>query len=510
MPSGLTGLTTPNPAFYGLAKQRQQVSLPPEWATEAKNIVIDGSGRLASRKGWVQMNATPISGTPAIRKLHEYIKGDGTTAIISATATDIFTGVSTPSSIVGALTPTAGNWQFINFNGKCLAWQDGETPIVYTGTGNFADITATSGTLPGGPCCWAAFGRVWAVDTDLQTIKYSALLDETKWATADGGGLIDMSSVWTQGMDEVVAITSYGSALIVFGKRHIVMWTDGSGSEIGLNPANMYVGEIIEGVGLVSRDCFALVGELDIIFWSRSGVRSLRRTLQEQATPVNEISPSNRDYMKDALSVGDVDKCHMIYSPDDGFVLLSHPDNDNTFCFDVRQPLEDGGLRMTEWTLQPLAMCATVDSIIYFGSTMGAADGIIGKYSGYDDDGAAYRFTWQTGWMLVPPQDRLKLLKRCKMFAYSPGYINGSLSWWVDFKGPSKRVTTFELGGSADEWGVDEWNLMEWNAANAYHEVFRPLGGIFQYVRVAVDVDINGLPFAIQSFTLYVKPTRIA
>jgi hypothetical protein len=509
MPSGLVSVTAPAPAFYGLAKQRQQVALSSEYATVASNIVIDGAGRLASRGGWSQLNATPISGTPLIRKLHQYIKKTGATEIISATAAGIFSSDTSPTSKLGALTPSAGNWQFVNFNGYVLGWQTGETPIAYNGTGNFADITASAGTLPTGNACWAAFGRVWAVDTDLQTVRYSALLDHTDWSTASGGGSIDMSSVWTQGMDEVVAISSYGSALIVFGKRHIVMWTDGSGSQIGLDPTNMYVGEIIEGVGLVARDCVALVGELDVVFWSRNGVRSLRRTLQEQATPINEITPGNRDFLADALSVGDISKCHMVYSPDDGFVLLSHPDNNVTYCFDTRQPLPDGGLRMTTWTLAPTAMCVSVSSVIYFGSPAGTADGIIGKYTGWTDNGASYRFKWNTGWIMVEPKDRLKLLKRVKMFLYSPGTMNISFSWWRDFQ-QNLRVAQAELLGDGDEWNIDEWSLMEWSGGTAFHEVYLPLGGAFQYAKFGIDCDIDGRPFAIQSFTIYIKPTRLA
>lgn len=510
MPSGLYGLTTPSPAWKGLARQKLNVALEPEWATKLTNAVIDGEGRLAARKGWTKTNASAISGTPIVRKLHEYVNKAGTVEWIVATASDIFSGLSTPSSIKGALTPSAGNWQFINFNGKCLGWQSGETPIVYTGTGNFAAISAGAGTLPDGPCAWSAFGRVWAVDDDLQTIRYCALLDETDWSTASGGGSIDMSSVWTQGMDQVVAITSYGSALIVFGKRHIVFWTDGAGSEIGLNPSNMYVGEIIEGVGLVSRDCFALVGEQDVVFWSSSGVRSLQRVLQEKATPLNQLSGQNRDYLADALSVGDTSKCTMAYSPRDGFVMLAHPDNGNTFVFDVRAPLEDGSLRTSEWTLAPTALAVGLDRETYFGSPGATADGLIGKYTGYQDNGSSYLFTWWTGWMLVPPGDRLKALKRAKFFMYTLGNLNGVFSWWVDWRGQSKRVAPFSLDGGGDEWNVDEWALMEWGAAQAYHELFLPLGGTYQYLRCGVDVTINGSGFAIQSFTLYNKGTRIA
>jgi hypothetical protein len=39
--------------------------------------------------------------------------------------------------------------------------------------------------------------------------------------------------------------------LIVFGKRHIIMWTDGAGAALGLDPGNIYVEDVIEGAGTV-------------------------------------------------------------------------------------------------------------------------------------------------------------------------------------------------------------------------------------------------------------------
>ena len=103
----------------------------------------------------------------------------------------------------------------------------------------------------------AAFGRIWAVDDDKQTVRYCALLDETKWATASGGGSIDMRNVWSNGMDYVTAISSIGSNLVIFGRKHIVIYTDGSGSELGVDPTQMYVVDIIEGTGCVARDSLA-------------------------------------------------------------------------------------------------------------------------------------------------------------------------------------------------------------------------------------------------------------
>lgn len=495
--------TIPGPGFYGLAKQKSQVALGPEWATVAENCVIDGAGRLGCRKGWVRTNATAITGEPDVVQVHEYVKSNGDVEFITATAGGLWSGSSTVTSKVGTLTPTAGNWKFVNFNGKVLGWQASHTPIVYNGTGDFAEISAVSGTLPDGNTALAAFGRVWAVDDDKQTIRYCALLDETRWATADGGGVIDMRSVWTRGTDEVVGIIAYGSSLVVFGKRHIVIWTDGSGSELGLSPTSIYVGMVIENVGLVTRDAVALVGETDVVFWSSNGVRSLRRTLQEQATPVNEIAGANRDFLADYLSVGSLSAVRCVYSPKDGFVLLIHPSI--TFCFDMRQPLPDGGFRMTTWTLAPKAACATISEEIFFGFE----DGVLGKYAGYTDNGAAYQWKYESGWMLLAPAEQLKMLKRLKAFVFSPADRTITFKWWTDWKS-NVKIALVDVEGEGDEWNVDEWSLMEWSGGVAFHEIFVPLSHTGQYVKIGMQASIKGRPIAVHHLTLYTKPGRIA
>jgi hypothetical protein len=106
----------------------------------------------------------------------------------------------------GGLTISGDKWQFVNFNGKVIACQVGHSLKVKT-SGNFATIVATSGTVPTAPVAvLAAYGRVWALESDLQTVKYSALLDETKYDAADGGGVLDLRKVWTLGTDTGVTI----------------------------------------------------------------------------------------------------------------------------------------------------------------------------------------------------------------------------------------------------------------------------------------------------------------
>lgn len=503
----LQPLNIPHPAFYGLAKDRRDFPLTPEWATEARNIYLDSTGRIAARKGWVQQNSAQIDSGANVVQIHEYINASGTSEMIFSTPTKLYSGLASPTAKTGSLTFTVGNWKFVNFNGKCLAWTAGEDPIVYTGSGNFATISVATGTLPNGNAACAAFGRVWATDDDEQTIRYSALLDETKWAVADGGGTIDMRTVWTQGMDVVVAIAAFGSNLVVFGKRHVIIWADGSGSQIGLNPLNMYVTDTIDNVGALARDAVVVIGEVDVLFWSASGIRSLVRTMQERASPVNDASPQNRNYIASGSSTPTA--IRSAYSSTEGLVLFSSPSYGRLFVFDVRQPLPDGGFRLTEWELDVESLAATIAGDFYFGFA-----GNIGLYDGYDDDDAPYQFWLETGWINITGESgRRQALKALKAFLFTQAQQSFNFRWSVDFRTNS---STTSLGVGQDsttaEWNTAaaEWGLAEWGPAGAVYPIRVPLNREAEYFKLRVTTTIDGSAVAMQPLTLYSKPMRLA
>ena len=510
MTKPINAVAIATPGVNGMAKANAQTLTGPEWCIKAENCVIDAEGRLAARLGWEPLNGTAISGTPTVVQMFEYIKGDGTTAVISSANLKLYSGTTTPTDITGSITtPTGSNWQFVNFNGKTLGFQQSHTPCKWTGTGNFANATAATGSLPTGNCAVAAFGRIWACDSDKQTIKYCALLDDTKWHTDDGAGVIDMRKVWTSGMDEVVGITSYGSQLVVFGKRHIVFWTDGSGSEIGADPTQIYVNSVIENVGLVARDAYVLVGELDIIFWSSNGIRSLRRTMQEQATPVNEITNRNREYLSEYLDTGTLASIRMVYSARHGFVLVLHPTASKTWCFDIRYPLPDGTFRLFEWTVYPYSGVALSDDTLL----LGFPEGLIGEHTGWNDNTATYRFIYHGGWFPLSPEANLKMLKRAKVAIASRVEVVGTFKWWTDFKGNMSSVqkTWIPPGGSLYNYLPDQFNYTAlYSGGGGVIDKYIPLRKSCQYMRFGFETIIDGVPFALQYIMILFEPTRFS
>jgi len=518
-----------SPAMRGLNTEASSTLLSSEWATVLNNVIFDSNGRAAIRKGFTSQTDTPAAGV--IMRVHEYVKADGTTQTISSTDADIFKTASAPTTVEGSLTITEGNIKFVNFNDKCIALGTGTSsnPSVYTGTGDFTTVSVASGQAPTGGVGTAAFGRLWVLDSDGHTIRFCALLDETKWHTDDGGGWIDMARVWPSGQDTVTAIEEFAGDLVIFGKHNTVIWTDGAGSDIGLNPSNIYVSDTIPGTGCVSQ--FAITRALgDVFFLSQSGLQALSRALQDKTTPTTNVSRHVQSTTLAYLTAeSDKDDITVLYSPVEDFVLVVFPQSNKVKCFDTRNPMEDGSYRSTEWstTLQT-ATYFTSDQQVY-----GSFTGVVGeimKHADFNDDGLSYDFTYQSGWLDFGELNQyLKFVKRLTsfMFVGTDTQVNFTLNYDFDTNAFNEVISA--AGSQGSEFNISEFTgggsglgyIIPTAPANALKETefggsiaLRKLtvpgksGG--QYVKVGCTLSTAKGNFALQSINLFAKIGRIA
>lgn len=506
------------PGRFGLNTEAASTLLRPEWATKALNVVINRAGRAAARKGWEKQTTTGITGNDSIVVLHEYLQEDGTSIIISAAGKKIYKNITDFSDISNDITsstaPTANNWQFINFNDFVLGYQKGHTPIQWQGSSDFANQSFT-GTGPDGNCACAAFGRVWVADADLQTIRYSALLDHDDFSTATGGGTIDMSSVWTLGMDQIVAIAAIGSNFVVFGKRHIIMWADGSGSELGLDPTQMEVVDTIEGTGCIARDSVQPTGEGDLIFLSRVGIQSLSRVLQSKSNPLVTLTKHVRsdiitDIMTSRAADTELDEVRSVFSPEEGFYLLNFPTTENIYCIDLHHPFqdEDGDIvfPVTKWAMSGSirGMLVTVGGSLLLGS-----DGVVGKYSGNDDDGVSYDLELKTGWLdFGELNHRLKILKEIVVSVSISASASLTWTWEFDFNGSTLTRTTAYKNVSGAEFGESEFNVGEFAGGVSLNRRALPAHGEGQFIRLGVTARVNAFDVVIQQISIAPKIGR--
>lgn len=501
------------PGFLGLNLAQASNILSPQFATQAQNCVIDSSGRLAARQGYVDQTTTEITSTPNVETLFEYRQGDGTRSLICAWDGGIANSIDDPegNDISGSVTDTSGRWWMQNFNDKVIAFQDGQKPIVYTGTGNFATVVESGGTAPTshegiGMC---AYGRVWGVDSDGVTVKYSGLLDETDW-NGSGAGSIDFSNIWTAGTDTITAIIAFNGDIVVFGKNHIIFITDGQGSSIGVDPNNIYVADVINGTGCLSQWSIQHVGESDLLFLSRNGVQSLQRVVLQKSNPITTQSKNVRTELMGDARAEDANAISSFYSPKDGFYGITFPTAGRTWILDQRFNYQDKQgdqlAIVTAWTLAPSSWCVRDNDDLLLGVA-----GNVGLYNGNDDDGASFRFVYQSPWLDLGEglANRLKILKRIGAILFVQDEADILFKWGVDFSQDFNTSTKSVMGDGGAEWGVGEWGIAEFSGGLSLRILRVNARDTGQYFRLGIEGDITGT-FAVQQLELFAKIGRLA
>lgn len=500
-----------SPAFRGVNYEQQGSLLDPSWARTCDNATIDSSGRLASRRGWSSLTGTPITATPAVKSVFQQITEAGVFTNIVSWDGGIGTGVDDPegNDVSGSVTDADGNWWFQNFNSKVLGFQAGQKPIVRS-SGNFATVVEASGTAPtsakGVALC--AYGRVWALDSDYQTIKFSALLDETHWST--GAGQIDMSKVWTNGMDQVTAIAAFNGFFVVFGHRHVIVWADGTGNQLGIDPNNLVVTDVIAGVGCESQWTLQFVGDSDIMFAGTHGVHSLSRVIQEKSAPLNNWSRAvHSAFLEDMTEATDKSLLRTVIDPTRGLYIVTFYVHGNvSWVFHFRRPFQSQEYNqvlfpVTTWTLCPSAWCWDEENSRLL---LGGA-GIVGSYGSVDTDNTdSFVFDYESPYMSISDQvsSRLKILKRLGAIIYVLAATSLTFRWDFDFQGRVRSKTLSLATGAGSEWGEAEWGVGEWSGALALRIKKFPASGQGQYIMIGLRATVTS-QIAIQQLEVFSK-----
>lgn len=497
-------------APYGLNKQERSSLLGPEWASELINFVFDEDGTLTSRMGTVNINnsgAGSIGGS-GVQTLFIYVDSSGTQLIIGSTgpsSSDIFKSVigGAISSIKGTVTaPTAGNWQFTNFNGKCVGFQASHAPIVLTSvSGSFANISLTGSTQPttSANTILAAFGRLWTIDG--VNLKYSDLLDEAAWNSS-----YSLKEYWGDGGDVGVALAEFNGHLVVFGRNHIVIYNASGG------PDDLVKVESIGGVGCIARDSVQQVGD-DLWFLSSSGVQSLGRVIQEKSMPRSDISKNVRDYLLSSVNYSALNNIKSTYNEYLGLYILN-TSGAKVFVFDTRFQLPDGTYRVTEWghtntSYYWRGMVSSYSGQLYVGRAAGASVCLYSA-SGRDDiefggssGGQHFACDFRTPWLNLSHLDpsltnKLKILKNLSFKIYSEDVFDDGgvdqdlydIYWYTDFNETANSSRSFI--STDDEQG----SLMSYKV---------PISGSGQYFQMRFSASSFFEMFKLYDFNVQLK-----
>lgn len=498
-----------SPGFFGLNYAQSGNVLSPAYAVEARNAVIDSSGRLAARKGLREI--TDAYNSP-VSLIHEYVRSDGELERWFALSSQV---VSLPVGKSAAGTVE----RMLNFNGKLIALGtgfNGSAPFIVRTPSDtsFEGVVVSSGTAPTGTIACSAYGRLWITD-GTQTIRYSGLLDETDWGS-DSSGTIDMSLVWTQGTDIITAIWAFNGALVVFGRKHIVFWTDGRGSALGLDPTQMYVVDVIAGTGTVSQHTVQPVGDTDLLYLSDTGVQSLKRLLNERSAPVATLTKYVRPVLLADLQAADITKIRSAYSTTLGAYLLTFPDRGRVWVLDQRFRYADREGEecavVTEWRMQATAFLAAQTGELLIGS-VDSSFGVVCEYAGYTDHVLrSIDFQYKSPWLDLGEEtaNLLKMLKRVGAVMLVNNAVTVTVSWGTDFDTDSDTYTTVtDISEGEALWGEAEFGEAEWGAGASLYILKIPARARGQYFQLGVTARIIG-EFALQQVELFTKIGRIA
>lgn len=300
--SRLNSLLMEAPGSAGWSQRTVTESLGPEYADELLNTCPARDGRLRSRP------ALPVFNTPSDARFGTVQqRGDDTFVHVLSETSGLFEITSdgvTRTAISGAVASPTSTWRLVPFKNNVVGFKSGQTPItrLTSGTGNFAAIVATSDPLPTGDIAMSAYGRLWAVKspTERDVLMWSDLLIETAWNSGTGvagAGILDLKTVWDKDGDVITGLAAYNGKLIIFGRRHVVIYAGAKTPTIAL-----VLDEQITGVGCVATDSIQNVGN-DLLFLSADGVRSLKRLIaSDTSAPVLALSTHIDDYVRGIIA----------------------------------------------------------------------------------------------------------------------------------------------------------------------------------------------------------------
>jgi hypothetical protein len=509
MAQQLQNITVAAPGFAGLNTQDSPIGVDPSFAAIADNCVIDQLGRIGARKGWeaVSTNGGAVLGSSrGIEMVYEYIDRSGDKVVLSAGNNKVFSGTTTLTDITpAAYTPTANNWKTVTLNNHVYMFQRDHEPLIGTDeSGSFVLETMSghshsTGTAPQGNEVLAAFGKLWVADVtgDKHTVYWSDTLNGHAW-TGGASGSLDVTLVWPTGFDEITALAAHNGFLIIFGKKSILVYSGAS------SPASMTLTDTIEGVGCIARDSVQHTGT-DILFLSETGVRSFGRTIQEKSMPMRDISKNVRNDLMNLVAL-QVNPIKSLYSSDEAFYLLTLPDSNTVYCFDMRTPLPDGSQRATTWSgMYPLSFAVLEDGEIYIGLSSG-----ITQYKGYMDGTEKYELRYFSNPLSFQNTSNLKFLKKFNLTIIGGQNTPTTLNWGYDYtQSYTKQAFTF---GSSNigEYGISEYNTTaEYTSSILINTPKVNTSGSGEVVTIGIEAEINGAAFSIQRIDIHALLGRL-
>lgn len=513
MAKSITPYSLVAPGYYGLNTQDGPVDIDNKFCLEANNCVFDKYGRIGSRKGWTAEHTVNANlGGSAVTVINELVQGDGTRTTVASGGGYLYkhsgTTLTTLTYGGGGAAPiiNADNWQFVQLGGVGVFFQRGYDPLIFdpavstTTFRRLSEKTGYTGSVPQANCAVSAFGRIWCADTatDKNTITFSDTLTTHNW-TGGAAGTLNLLGVWPSGGDEVIALAAHNNQLIIFGKKQTLIY---SGAD---DPAQMTLADALDNIGCVARDSIQNTGE-DIIFLSDTGVRSLRRTIQEKSAPTRSLSRNVSADIQAYMAAETLENVKSGYSLTDGLYVITFPSSLIAYCFDMKAALPDGSARVTTWTgIKPKSFAYLKSGEFYVGQL-----GYIGKYDGYLDNTSTFGMSYYTTWVDFGNPVQISILKKIIASLVFSRNQQLTFKWGFDYAPQTSTNTATITGiGEPAEYNIAEYSIAEYGSNIAVNTVSMNAGGHGRVIQVGIEATINNSQVSIQRVDIFTKDGRI-
>lgn len=505
MSQPLQNVNIGSPGFLGVNTEDSAINLDTNFAVVADNAVIDRYGRLGARKGFdlatsYDRSELLVSGTNynPITNLFYFEDESGNNNLLASGNGKLFTVDEGDGSLTddspGSYTINNDDWCYTSLQDNAFLFQAGQAPLTFTDAGGYATTT----DIPAGKFAISAFGRLWVagVTDATSTVYWSDLLDGTEFTTGSSGS-IDISTVWPQGYDEVTGIAAYNDFLVIFGRDNIVVY---SGAD---SPSTMAVSDTIGGLGCVGWRTIQDIGN-EILYLSRSGVRSFNRTIQGGALPISDVSNNIRReiVLQTEAVLTDNSLVDAVFYPEDYLYLITFRASEapwsysTTYAFDVRQPMQDGSFRVTRWPGSPFYTLHNHQGTLWAGNEYG-----VGSYSGYQDLAAAspeYRFKWYSVFLTFGEEDKLKFLKQIRGVFISSTVPYAQIYWGYGYSRVFKSQTVPLNQATPSQFFIDEFEEAEFGGGVTFSEPKVKPFGSGSTVTIGIEATIDGGSLSLQ------------
>ncbi len=352
---------------FGLNLSQQDQEVAVGWLSASTNVYYGDSGQLQSIPSFDLDDADFDGDQGADSDMIFYVDDTGDSAVISSTTTSdyIYHATNGAAELTGS-SSAATYKRWIVFNDIAYRFVNNSYNVAYID--DATDTAVTSSTPANIPnhkgVATSAFGYVWLIDEDGQTLYRSDLLAMSFAATPVQW---DLREYWPSGYDEAIAVREWNNFLLVFGRKSILIYAEKVVND-GWTDTNVALYDAIEGIGCIGDKTIQSVGNA-LWFLSSDGLKSIGRVAAEGSSlSINAVNP----YLDDEIKANTDDKyAQGIFSPFNNTYILSYEDSGFAITYDTR----DYGLgyyRATyAWTTAGSFAYDHINQKLYYGSASG-------------------------------------------------------------------------------------------------------------------------------------------